>query len=146
MNIGLILFLSGILLGNTGDEKSSDSAEAQKNTKEQVTSPELIENNNNSVSNKKNFGSINIDNSQELISKKENNPPSIHGKTKKEIKQGEYFSFTPYASDLDEDNLFFSITNQPEWCVFDTRTGSLIGQPANLDVGFTEEIIITVMV
>ena len=74
-----------------------------------------------------------------------NNKPSISGSIKTKIKQNEYFTYTPYAKDLDNDKLLFSIINQPDWVVFDSRTGSITGRPNNSDVGITEDIIITVI-
>ncbi len=144
MNIGLILFLSGIIVGNTGKEKPSDSDESQKVANDQALSSDLIKNNINPISNIKTASSNNINNFEYSISTQKNNPPSIHGNVKKDIKQDHYYAFTPYASDIDEDNLVFTITNKPEWCVFDSRTGSLTGQPVNTDVGITKNIVISV--
>lgn len=73
-----------------------------------------------------------------------NHPPVISGTPDANIFTGEAYSFTPTASDLDGDNLEFSITNKPYWASFDTSTGMLSGIPSNNDIGLYEDIIIAV--
>ncbi|MGB0474046.1 MAG: putative Ig domain-containing protein [Porticoccaceae bacterium] len=68
----------------------------------------------------------------------------ISGKASTEVKQGDYYIFTPFADDLDGDKLKFSISNKPDWLFFDSRASSLTGRPTNADVGISENIIISV--
>lgn len=60
------------------------------------------------------------------------------------VKAGDTYSFSPSASDADNDALTFSITGKPAWLTFNTTTGVLSGKPASTDVGQTEDIEITV--
>ncbi len=73
-----------------------------------------------------------------------NRPPSISGSPDENATVGEVYSFTPYASDPDGDNLLFSISNTPAWAVFDNTTGTLSGTPEPADIGIYEDIIIKV--
>jgi hypothetical protein len=57
---------------------------------------------------------------------------------------GETYSFTPSASDDDNDSLVFSISNQPSWTGFDTSTGRLSGTPTLGDAGTDSNIMISV--
>ena len=73
-----------------------------------------------------------------------NRLPTIGGDPDINITVGELYSFTPYATDLDNDNLVFSISNPPEWIEFDNLTGALIGTPETTDIGIYENITISV--
>jgi len=73
-----------------------------------------------------------------------NSAPVISGTPLVSIDQGYTYNFTPTASDFNEDDLSFSIVNQPMWASFDETTGELTGVPANGDVGSTSDIVITV--
>lgn len=73
-----------------------------------------------------------------------NRPPSISGTPDENATVGEVYTFKPYASDPDGDNLLFSISNSPEWAVFDNTTGALSGTPKPTDIGIYEDIIIMV--
>jgi len=73
-----------------------------------------------------------------------NTPPEITGTPAPSVMAGELYTFTPEASDADNDFLEFSITNQPEWAEFSPETGTLTGVPAETDVGETDDITITV--
>jgi hypothetical protein len=53
-------------------------------------------------------------------------------------------TFTPTASDADGDTLVFSISNQPPWADFDTASGTLSGTPAQIDIGTTLAVSISV--
>lgn len=55
--------------------------------------------------------------------------PIISGSPATKISVGSPYSFTPTASDPDEDPLTFSIENRPAWLNFDTATGELTGTP-----------------
>lgn len=55
-----------------------------------------------------------------------NYPPTIIGNIQ-DIRVGESFSFSPTSHDRNGDTLIFSISEKPDWLVFDTSTGSLSG-------------------
>jgi hypothetical protein len=69
-------------------------------------------------------------------------PPSISGAPEPTIEVGQLFTFTPNASDANNDILTFSAKNLPSWMTIDTLSGQLSGTP--LEVGLYEDIIITV--
>ena len=73
-----------------------------------------------------------------------NTPPIISGSPRVAITQGQLYSFTPTASDADEDVLSFSITNKPTWASFSASTGTLSGTPSESDVGNSDDIVISV--
>ncbi|QTA93644.1 putative Ig domain-containing protein [Desulfonema magnum] len=70
--------------------------------------------------------------------------PTIVGNPLTSVNQDGDYSFTPIASDPDDDPLTFSISNQPTWTTFNPETGELKGTPGNDDVGITTDIVITV--
>jgi hypothetical protein len=57
---------------------------------------------------------------------------------------GEAYSFTPNASDPEDDTLAFSVQNMPPWAAFETATGELSGLPTLGDVGTYNGITISV--
>ena len=71
-----------------------------------------------------------------------NTAPTISGKPTTALVVGNPWSFKPTASDPDGDALTFSITGQPGWASFDSKTGKLSGTPSN--VGSHGPITITV--
>jgi hypothetical protein len=73
-----------------------------------------------------------------------NSPPNIGGSPQGTIKIGDYYSFTPSASDPDGDPLTYSVQNKPVWAQFNTSTGQLSGQPTLGNVGVYDEIAISV--
>jgi len=73
-----------------------------------------------------------------------NSPPDISGSPARSVVAGEAYSFTPTASDPDDDVLSFSISNKPAWASFDTSTGRLSGTPRDSDAGRYDNIVITV--
>ncbi|MGF1737888.1 putative Ig domain-containing protein, partial [Photobacterium satsumensis] len=89
------------------------------------------------------FRSITLANiSAEIIST--NTPPVISGSPATSVNQDASYSFTPVASDIDNDDLTFSIENQPSWTNFNPATGVLSGLPTNADVGTSSNIVISV--
>lgn len=58
-----------------------------------------------------------------------NHAPSISGTPSPSAEAGREYSFTPTASDADQDPLTFSIQGKPAWAQFDTSTGALFGTP-----------------
>lgn len=73
-----------------------------------------------------------------------NTPPEIAGNPPPAVVAGELYSFTPEASDADNDFLEFSIENKPDWAEFSTETGELSGLPPDDASGPTEPITISV--
>jgi hypothetical protein len=73
-----------------------------------------------------------------------NRAPTISGSPPTSIVTGQAYSFTPNASDPDDDTLTFSITNRPAWASFDSNSGRLSGAPALGAVGSFTNIRITV--
>ena len=73
-----------------------------------------------------------------------NQPPSISGNPSGAVLIGQQYSFTPSASDPDNDTLTFSISGQPSWATFDTSNGRLSGTPTLGSVGLFEDIQISV--
>ena len=57
---------------------------------------------------------------------------------------GQPYSFTPQASDADDDFLEFTIENKPTWAAFSAETGALTGTPADANVGESGDITISV--
>jgi len=73
-----------------------------------------------------------------------NSPPVISGSPAKEVIATEIYSFSPTATDADNDSLLFSVVNRPSWAVFSTTTGRLYGTPGDADLGLYEKIRIGV--
>ena len=73
-----------------------------------------------------------------------NRSPEITGSSTDFVRSGNRFEFTPTTFDPDNDGLLFTITNKPDWAVFDQNTGALSGTPDDLSVGHYQEITITV--
>lgn len=73
-----------------------------------------------------------------------NSPPTISGNPQTAVMMGNSYSFTPTASDPDEDQLTFSVENLPVWALFDASTGEVSGQPLLADVGVFQDLRITV--
>src|SRR4029453_2234844 len=57
---------------------------------------------------------------------------------------GTAYSFTPSASDPDQDALGYTIQNKPTWASFSTSTGRLSGTPTSANVGTFSGVVITV--
>jgi hypothetical protein len=73
-----------------------------------------------------------------------NTPPQISGAPLTSVLAGNSYSFTPTASDADNDTLTFSITNMPAWASFDATTGTLSGTPPPASIGSYPNITISV--
>jgi hypothetical protein len=74
----------------------------------------------------------------------ENTPPEIAGTPAPSAEAGQIYTFTPQASDADNDFLEFTIENKPGWASFDPETGTLTGTPGDADVGDSLDITINV--
>jgi hypothetical protein len=73
-----------------------------------------------------------------------NQAPEISGTPSNSVDvSGSYF-FRPRATDSDNDDLTFSVTNLPAWARFNNQTGRLSGSPTADDVGDYGDIVITV--
>jgi hypothetical protein len=70
------------------------------------------------------------------------NSPVISGTPTASVQATTAYSFTPTASDPNNDPLTFSITNRPAWATFNTTTGRLSGTPTA--TGTFSNIVITV--
>ncbi|MEQ2354384.1 Ig-like domain-containing protein [Pseudoalteromonas piscicida] len=73
-----------------------------------------------------------------------NRAPSISGTPSTSVLEGNVYNFIPTASDSDNDNLSFSIANQPGWASFSSTTGALTGIPDFNQSGTYSDIVITV--
>lgn len=73
-----------------------------------------------------------------------NQAPVISGTPPANILEGQFYEFTPSASDPDGDTLEFSIARKPAWAQFNKTTGRLSGTPGPADVGNFTNIAITV--
>ncbi len=73
-----------------------------------------------------------------------NREPTISGTPASSVNVGVAYSFTPTASDADNDRLTFSISNKPAWATFDPATGQLSGTPSDTHVGASSNISISV--
>ncbi len=73
-----------------------------------------------------------------------NDPPVISGSPLTTVNINQAYSFTPTASDPDNDPLTFTIENKPQWASFSSSTGALTGTPSDSDVGTYANITITV--
>ncbi len=74
----------------------------------------------------------------------DNNAPEIEGEPATAVEVGAAYLFAPSASDLDGDQLVFSIVNAPSWANFDVASGRLTGTPSAGDVGTHPDIAISV--
>jgi hypothetical protein len=73
-----------------------------------------------------------------------NHPPEISGVPAPAVTAGQAYTFTPSASDADNDFLEFSIMGKPTWATFSVETGRLTGTPADGNVGDSGDITISV--
>ena len=73
-----------------------------------------------------------------------NSPPLISGSPATSVAVDGLYTFTPSATDDDDDTLHFEITNPPAWCSFDSATGALTGTPGIDNVGDYQDIVISV--
>jgi hypothetical protein len=56
-----------------------------------------------------------------------NTAPQISGTAPTAIAAGGTYSFTPVATDADQDTVSFTIANKPDWLTFNAQTGLLSG-------------------
>ena len=145
MNIGLILLLGSFLVG-ADKENSEKPTEQPKSNNEKISLNEMVVSTNDQddlsetkPNNKEPIRNKNL--SPSIV----NRAPSIRGEPEKTIKQDEHYSFIVQASDPENDELNFAISNKPNWAIFDSLTGALFGQPNNFDIGISKNIVISVL-
>ncbi len=73
-----------------------------------------------------------------------NTAPTISGTPVAFVEEGIAFSFTPTATDPENDPLAFSISGRPDWATFDATTGTLSGTPGSGSAGQYPDIVIGV--
>ena len=74
-----------------------------------------------------------------------NDAPVISGTPATQVAEGDNYSFTPTVSDVDVgDVTTFSISGNPQWMLFNTKTGAVSGTPIQADVDVTSDVTITV--
>ena len=73
-----------------------------------------------------------------------NTAPTINGSPPATVTEGRPYSFTPTASDADQDPLTYSISGRPLWTTFDSSSGTLSGIPTSANVGVHSGIVISV--
>jgi putative Ig domain-containing protein len=73
-----------------------------------------------------------------------NEAPTISGTPATSATVGQAYSFTPAASDPDNNALTFSIANRPVWASFNASTGALSGTPDAANVGTFANVVISV--
>ncbi len=73
-----------------------------------------------------------------------NTAPTITGSPADTVQQDELYSFTPAASDAEDDALTFQISNRPPWATFSNASGQLSGTPSGSDVGTYANVVIRV--
>ncbi|MCP4412948.1 MAG: hypothetical protein GY808_10350 [Gammaproteobacteria bacterium] len=73
-----------------------------------------------------------------------NQPPTISGVPATSVTEDVFYNFTPEASDPEDDTMIFSVSNLPGWAFFDELSGTISGTPVTEDIGYYENIIISV--
>jgi hypothetical protein len=73
-----------------------------------------------------------------------NRAPTISGNPNTSVLMGEQYSFTPSASDADNDPLTFSVQGEPSWLTINSGSGALTGTPTLADVGSYSGIVVSV--
>jgi hypothetical protein len=74
----------------------------------------------------------------------ENPAPTISGTPQTIATVRAAYSFTPTASDANNDALVFTIKNKPLWATFNAKTGALTGTPTDKNLGTKSQITISV--
>ena len=73
-----------------------------------------------------------------------NNAPTISGTPSPSVLIDKQYSFTPSASDVDNDPLTFSVSGEPTWLNIDANSGALTGTPTLANVGTYSGITVSV--
>lgn len=142
MKIGLILFVSSLLLGNTGDKSTNT---ANENQPHDAIASKSTKSNNSSFDDQLSEDSVQIPADFTATEALSNFSLSINGNAETKIKQNEYYAFTPIVEDPDTDqSLTFTSENIPTWAIFNPDDGSISGTPQIDDKGIYKDIYITV--
>lgn len=73
-----------------------------------------------------------------------NATPTISGTPSSSVLMGDQYSFTPSASDADNDPLTFDVQGEPNWLSINSSSGALTGRPTLADVGSYSGIVVSV--
>lgn len=73
-----------------------------------------------------------------------NRAPTISGVPNSSVLMGEQYSFSPTATDADNDPLSFNIQGAPNWLRIDANSGAVTGSPLLGDVGTYSGILVSV--
>ena len=73
-----------------------------------------------------------------------NSAPTISGVPRSSVLVGEQYSFTPSASDADNDPLTFDVQGEPNWLTINSGSGALTGAPTLADIGTYSGILVSV--
>ncbi len=73
-----------------------------------------------------------------------NDAPTISGTPSSSVKIGDLYTFTPVATDADNDPLTFSVQGEPNWLSIDSGNGALTGTPLLANVGSYSGIVVSV--
>ena len=74
-----------------------------------------------------------------------NDTPTITGTPPDMVAEDSAYSFMPGGGDIDAgDTPTYTLSNNPDWLMVDTATGTLSGTPANADVGENRDIVLTI--
>ena len=73
-----------------------------------------------------------------------NSAPTISGSPGTSVLMGDQYSFSPTATDPDNDPLTFSVQGKPGWLSFNSGNGALTGTPSLADVGTFTGIAVSV--
>ncbi len=86
-------------------------------------------------------GLYNVEQSYSLHIENVNEPPVIFSVPVLEVNRNENYSYIVLADDPDNDQLNIEIVQKPDWLAFEDSTWTLIGIPANIDVGIHDVTI-----
>lgn len=73
-----------------------------------------------------------------------NRAPTISGNPSSSVNMGNQYTFTPTASDPDNDPLTFDVRNAPAWMNFSSSNGALNGTPTMANIGTYPGIVVSV--
>lgn len=72
-----------------------------------------------------------------------NDAPIVTGSPQNRVVENVAYSYAPGVSDVEGDDVSWSISGRPSWASFDVGTGALDGTPGNADIGLYENIVIS---
>jgi len=119
----------------------AESGEPNSNSNGSIESLNAGDNASNSGSNSL---TTDIPNQNLSIAGSHNTLPTIAGIPEPQVEVGSVYTFTPIAKDSDNDTLSFAIRNLPHWANFDSKTGTLHGEPVFSEIALYKDITITV--